>query len=308
MREKPHNWQIFLFTFIESIIVSIPIGALAIGMLSFFLWENKFNLETIFNGIFIRLYLIGLIVTLYFLWNYNNTNYETCELVEGLFDRVPRRLQLISNELDADIRTIRFFSANGSQSRPPWFAASQFFGEVNRNEQRFKSAINEGVPIYSSKGDIVDIGSHDFQTNLQRYKGGIIVFVANAKSDLVLGSPDTLSGKVKKFYFTAENLLKKKKKLLRLARRLNKGNDPYGKSYVGGFSINKSFFGKFTDNDTENVFNEKSVTIEALGMSSSILTLLAAQFATDRKQETVLVRDFNLDRFYLVSSKKVFEN
>jgi len=89
---------------------------------------------------------------------------------------------------------------------------------------------------------------------------------------------------------------------------LNKGSDPYDKSYVGGFSINKSFFGKFTDNDTENVFNEKSVTIEALGMSSSILTLLAAQFATDRKQETVLVRDFNLDRFYLVSSKKVFEN
>ena len=81
----------------------------------------------------------------------------------------------------------------------------------------------------------------------------------------------------------------------------------YGEQY-GLYSVGNFFKGKFVGDNGE-MYSEKSISIEINGLSSISLFKLSENLAKAFQQETVLVKDLNRNKIYLVDSKKtaIFE-
>lgn len=65
-----------------------------------------------------------------------------------------------------------------------------------------------------------------------------------------------------------------------------------------GFSIGNYFKGKYVD-QAGHIYNESSLSVELIGISSELLELIAAGLAQEFDQETVLVKDYAKNEFYL---------
>ena len=72
---------------------------------------------------------------------------------------------------------------------------------------------------------------------------------------------------------------------------------------IGRFSIGNFFKGKYIDLKTGKTFNEKSISVELLGIPSDVLVAIATDICKEFKQQSVIVKDFNKNAFYMVDDK-----
>ena len=69
-------------------------------------------------------------------------------------------------------------------------------------------------------------------------------------------------------------------------------------SEIGAFSIGNAFRGRYVSDG--KVYNERSISLEVLGMPTEVLMRLAAWIARDFNQESVLLKDYNTGRNLLI--------
>lgn len=183
------------------------------------------------------------------------------------------------------IREIKWFSESG-QKMPNGigFQRGGFLIECHNNARKF---VTEGIAGQ--------------QYGLANYRGGVIVFATSVNS--VELSKNAIANRAKQLWHSFLNSTLKD-------RKLNKCIDSYNKDernaddLIGAFSVGNAFKGKYVDIDTGKVFNDKSYTIEIGGLSSKGLLNLAERIANEFEQQTVLVKDFNNNKFYLADGNE----
>lgn len=177
-----------------------------------------------------------------------------------------------------------------------------FFKECKDNNNKFK--INNNQYLINETYNIIE-GIHSEQYGLYNYRGGIIIFSTDINS-LVLTDNKLLNWLLQKGKTFLQRLFSKSK-LNNIINRFNSNNEKVLGSdkiedYIGAFSIGNFFSGRYVD-DNNNIYNEKSLSLEVNGISSSGLIYLAEEIARDFIQETVLVKDLNNNKIFLVNQE-----
>lgn len=119
-------------------------------------------------------------------------------------------------------------------------------------------------------------------------KGGIIVFSINVNA--VQLSSNKLINFIKNHVETLKNKLFKDKKI-------NKVLSSYDEVY--GVTIGNFVKGRYKS-ENGNLFDESSLSIEIIGITTDVLNRVAEDLAKLFQQETVLVKDYTSNRIYLV--------
>ena len=145
---------------------------------------------------------------------------------------------------------------------------------------------------------VLDEGVHGEQYGLSKYRGGIIVFSTDVNA--VTLSNNKLINKVKQLIITFNNRLNKGKIIHKV---INKFNDTTKneEEKIGAYSVGNFFKGKYVGDNGE-MYNEKSISVEINGISSKHLLEFAEMLAKEFMQETVLVKDLNLNKIYLADT------
>lgn len=119
-------------------------------------------------------------------------------------------------------------------------------------------------------------------------KGGIITF--STEVNAVKSSENQLVNWVKNKVDTVKNNINLNKKINKV---LNKHDDVYGVS-IGNF-----IKGRYKANDG-TLYDEKSLSIEIIGITDTVLNRVAKDLANEFKQESVLVKNYETNKIYLV--------
>ena len=142
----------------------------------------------------------------------------------------------------------------------------------------------------------MDESVHDEQYGLAKYRGGIITFSTDINA--VKLHPSAFINKIKQFLETYKQRFNKDKMIHRQINRFNSE----GGEHIGAYSFGNFFKGKYVGDNGE-LYDEKSISIEVNGISSWSLVKLAEEFAKLFKQETVMVKDLNINKIFLVDDK-----
>ena len=140
----------------------------------------------------------------------------------------------------------------------------------------------------TSYNDLSDIELSEEITYQFEDKGGIIVFSVNVNA--VQLSSNKLINLVKNSIETLKNKLFKD-------RKINKVLSQYDEVY--GVTIGNFVKGRYKS-DSGNLFDESSLSVEIIGITTEVLNKVAESLAKSFQQETVLVKDYTSNRIYLV--------
>lgn len=141
----------------------------------------------------------------------------------------------------------------------------------------------------------LDEAVHPQQYGLADYRGGVITFSTDVNA--VEYSKNAIVNKVKQLLATYGNRLFRQSKIAKVIKSFN---DKDGE-YIGAFSVGNFFKGRYVG-DNGKIYDEKSISVEINGLSSKGLFELAEKLCTEFQQETVLVKDFNTNKIYLVDA------
>lgn len=179
------------------------------------------------------------------------------------------------------VREIKYFHPSGKpMPNGSHFQRGGFLHECKLNKENYK--LDEAV--------------HHEQYGLADYRGGIITFSTDINA-LEL-SKNAVMNKIRQTVETFKQRLLRFKKIHNLINQFNKKGD----EFIGAYSVGNFFHGKYVGDNGE-MFNEKSLSLEINGLSSKSLFRLAEDIAEDFKQQTVLVKDLNNNKIFLVNSK-----
>ena len=186
-------------------------------------------------------------------------------------------------ERTTPFREIKYFHPNGkSMPNGSHYQRGGFINECIANKNAF--IINEGV--------------HGEQYGLSNYRGGIVVFSTDVNA--VQMDNNQILNKIKQFIATFNNRLNRNKKIHGVINRLNKSITDASER-IGAYSVGNFFKGKYVGDNGE-MYNDKSLSVEINGISSKNLLKFAELLASDFMQETVLVKDLNMNKIYLADS------
>lgn len=201
-----------------------------------------------------------------------------------------------------EIKEIKYFSPDGLKTVPNghYIQKGGFIKECIDNSKKFKTEnyqflINERLEIVEA--------IHGQQYGLSEYRGGIITFSTDVNSLEI--SDNKIINWFKKTYKSLINRFFSKSKLGSVINKFNSAEDKKlgldtVDDYIGAFSIGNFFSGRYIG-DNQKMFNETSLTIEINGISSQGLIYLAEKIAIEFNQETVLVKDLNKNKIFLVN-------
>ena len=119
-------------------------------------------------------------------------------------------------------------------------------------------------------------------------KGGVIVFSVNVNA--VELSKNKLVRFVKNKIETITNILFKSSKINKVIK-----NNPE----IYGVTIGNFVKGRYKAKDG-SLYDESSLSVEIVGISSDVLNKFAEDLAQEFKQETVLVKNYDENKIYLV--------
>lgn len=119
-------------------------------------------------------------------------------------------------------------------------------------------------------------------------KGGVIVFSVNVNA--VELSKNKLVRFIKNQFETATNILFKSSKINKVIK-----NNPE----IYGVTIGNFVKGRYKAKDG-SLYDESSLSVEIVGISSNVLNKVAEELAQEFKQETVLVKNYDENKIYLV--------
>ena len=144
----------------------------------------------------------------------------------------------------------------------------------------------------TAKTTYIDLGSDTDLTEEISYefeeKGGIIVFSVNVNA--VQLSTNKVVRAIKNTLETLKNRLLKN-------RKINKVISQHADIF--GVSIANYVKGRYKS-DNGSMYDESSLSIEIIGITSDVLNKVAEDLAKEFQQETVLVKDYASNRIYLV--------
>jgi len=202
-------------------------------------------------------------------------------------------------------KEIKYFSTDGSNKLPNgvYIQKGMYITECTKNKENFNEYNNQY--LISNDLELVE-AIHKNQYSLSEYKGGIIVFSVDVNSVNI--SKNKLVNWFKKKIKSYKNKIFSKKQLTDIIRKFNSDKDKTIdkeaiNDKIGAFSIGNFFLGRYID-DAGNLFDEKSMSLEINGITSNALIYLAEEIAKNFEQETVLVKDLNKNKIYLVDSDK----
>lgn len=203
------------------------------------------------------------------------------------------------------ITEIKYFSTDGRKTIPNGhpYQKGSFIKECEDNLVKFKTE-NYQYLISENFGIVEAI--HDKQYGLSDYRGGIITFSTEINSLEV--SDVKIYNWFNKIYKSIINKFFSKSKLNSVVDKFNKikqkklGSEDVD-DYIGAFSIGNFFSGRYIG-DNGKMFDESSLSIEINGISSNGLIYLAEEIASEFQQETVLVKDLNINKIFLVNQIK----
>lgn len=202
------------------------------------------------------------------------------------------------------ITEIKYFSTDGRNNVPNGHVLQKggFIKECKDNSEKFTTEnyqyfINDNL-------DIVE-AVHSTQYGLSDYRGGIIIFSTDVNSLDI--STNRILNWVKKKFKSLKNRFFSKSKLSKVINKFNRDDKRVGdvdiEDYIGAFSIGNFFSGRYIG-DNNKVFDENSLSIEINGISSEGLIYLGEEIAMEFEQETVLVKDLNKNRIFLVNQNR----
>ena len=172
------------------------------------------------------------------------------------------------------VREVRHFHPSGlAMPNGSYIQRGGYLAECRRNADSF----------------ILDESVHGEQYGFLDYRGGVIVLPTAINA--VEMSHDVFQNKVKQVVMTYGNRLRK-------GRIIRKSLNGEGTEHIGAYSVGRSFTGKFVG-DKEEVYDEKSLSVEVNGLSGRSLLRFAEMLANAFVQETVLVKDLNTGKIYL---------
>lgn len=143
----------------------------------------------------------------------------------------------------------------------------------------------------------LDEGVHGEQYGLAKYRGGIITFSTDINAAEL--SPNKLINKIKQVIETFKQRLGKDKLIHKVISVFDKENE---EEYIGSYSVGHFFKGRYVG-DSGEMFSEKSLSVEVNGLSSKSLVRFAERIADTFRQETVLVKDLNCNKIFLVDTE-----
>jgi len=193
------------------------------------------------------------------------------------------------------VKRIKYFHPTGRESMPSGHPIhlGGFFKECATNKESFQTGNNQTM---ISKDFTLSEALHPTQHGFSDYKGGIIVFSTDVNSLDV--SDSKLKIWISKTVKTFKNRWFRKSKIYKIVKKHNDSND----EYIGAISVGNFFKGRYAG-DNGKMFNEKSQSLELGGISTEGLFMIAELIADEFNQETVLVKNLNVDKVYLVNSK-----
>lgn len=173
------------------------------------------------------------------------------------------------------VREVRHFHPSGhTMPNGSHIQRGGYLAECRRNAESF--TLDESV--------------HGEQYKFLDYRGGVIVLPTDVNAEEM--SRNALMDKVKQIVMTYGNRLRK-------GRVVRKPLNGKGTEHIGAYSVRESFTGKFIG-DKGEVYGEKSLSVEVNGLSGRSFLRLAEMLADVFMQETVLVKDLNTGKIYLV--------
>jgi hypothetical protein len=222
------------------------------------------------------------------------------------------KVKNFSKNKNFSIKEIKYFSPDGRNTLPNGsiYQKGGFLNECRINKESFSENnyqyFIDSKFIITESNILVTEAVHQNQYGLFDYRGGIIIFSTDVNS-LILDK-NKLINWLKNKILTLKNRLFTRKKLGNIISKFNlnknkKIKEKQIEDYIGAFSIGNFFKGTYIS-DNEKQFNEKSLSIEINGISTEALIYLAEEIAIDFKQETVLVKDLNKNKIFLVDKNK----
>lgn len=148
---------------------------------------------------------------------------------------------------------------------------------------------------------VLDEGVHGEQYGMAKYRGGMIVFAVNVNA--VQMSGNKFINAIRQFIETVKNHFNKDRIVHNTIMSFNDDNNRNNGEYIGAYSLGNFFKGKYVGDNGE-MFDDKSICLEINGLSSKSLLKLAEMIADRFKQETVLVKDLNMNKIYLADSNE----
>ncbi len=145
---------------------------------------------------------------------------------------------------------------------------------------------------------VLDEGVHGEQYGMAQYRGGLVVFSTDVNA--VKLNDNKLINIIKQLIATFNNRINRNKKIHNTINKLNKGIKK-SEERIGAYSVGNFFKGKYVGDNGE-MYNDKSLSVEINGISSRNLLSFAELLAKEFMQETVLVKDLNLNKIYLADS------
>ena len=172
------------------------------------------------------------------------------------------------------VREVRHFHPSGlAMPNGSHIQRGGYLAECRRNAESFT----------------LDDGVHGEQYGLSDYRGGVIVLPTAINA--VEMSHDVFLNKVNQVVGTYGNRPRK-------GRVIRKSLNGEGTEHIGAYSVGRSFTGKFVG-DKEEVYDEKSLSVEMNGLSGRSLLRLAKMLADAFERKPMLVKDLNTGKIYL---------
>ena len=172
------------------------------------------------------------------------------------------------------VREVRHFHPSGlAMPNGSHIQRGGYLAECRRNAESF--TLDESV--------------HGEQYKFLDYRGGVIVLPMDVNAGEM--SCSAVLDKVKQVVMTYGSRLRK-------GRIIRKSLNGEGTEHIVAYSVGRSFTGKFVG-DKEEVYDEKSLSVEVNGLSGRSLLRFAEMLANAFLQETVLVNDLNTGKIYL---------
>lgn len=209
-----------------------------------------------------------------------------------------------NNNNNIVITEIKNFTTNKSKVLPSGstFAKGGFLYDCKRNKESFLENNNQ---YFINKNYTLKEAIHPNQYGLTDYRGGIIIFSTDVNS--VDFSKNVLYNWFSKKINSLKNKFFHKSKINNIIKKFNSTDKSLDnkkiEDYIGAFSIGNFFIGRYIS-DNDKIFDEKSLAIEINGISSEGLIYLAEELVNEFLQETVLVKDMNKNKIFLVNNLK----
>lgn len=197
------------------------------------------------------------------------------------------------------ITEIKYFRPDGKSHAPDgiYVAKGSLYREIIKNNNSFirNNKLTESFLFEKIAPN---------QYRLDKYQGGMIVFATSVNAVIDKQETNKIKAFLQKTYYSLMNYAFKDKKLNALVIQWNKEFGQDDNYLIGNFTVGNFFKGKYIGNNNE-IYNDRSTSIEINDIPSEMLLLFAIEICKEFKQETVLVKDFNTNKIFLVDDEGI---